>query len=77
MLKLGDRVRLRACRDSGEPGTVVRFDHGKLTVYWPDMDWWSRHPPDSLELAELAELQPEETEVRSESWRQSTDARSS
>jgi hypothetical protein len=53
MLRLGDSVRLKACHDSGKPGTVIRFDHGKLTVYWPDMDHWSRHPPDSLELDQL------------------------
>jgi hypothetical protein len=63
MLKLGDRVRLKACHDSGEPGTVIRFERGKLTVYWPDMDHWSRHPPDSLELSgQIHALQTERTQ---------------
>ena len=51
MIQLGDKVFLRACR-TGEPGVVVCLDHGKFTVFWRDMDHWSRHKPDSLELVE-------------------------
>jgi len=51
MIELGDKVLLRACR-FGEPGVVIRRDHGKLTVFWPDMDHWSRHKPEALELVE-------------------------
>ncbi len=49
---LGDQVRLRACHDSGQPGTVIKAERGKLVVFWPDFDFWSKHHPDSLELAE-------------------------
>ena len=48
---VGSRVYLRACR-AGEPGTVIRAERGKLTVYWRDMDYWSKHCPESLELVE-------------------------
>ena len=51
MLKLGDKVRLKACHDSGEAGTVIKAERGKFVIYWPDMDYWSRHPSDSLMLA--------------------------
>jgi ribosomal protein L24 len=52
MILPGDKVRLKACHDSGQPGTVIRVNHGKLTVYWHDMDYFSRHSPDSLMLAD-------------------------
>ena len=52
MIQLGDKVKLRACHDSGQPGTVIRASRGRLTIYWSDMDYWSRHPPEALELAE-------------------------
>ncbi len=55
MIRLGDKVRLRACHDSGQPGTVIRFERGKLVVFWRDLDYWSKHHPDSLELAERGE----------------------
>ena len=71
-ITLGSKVRLKACHDSGQPGTVIRESRGRLTVYWADLDFWSRHHPESLELAEA---QLEKTEVRRESWRQGTDAR--
>lgn len=45
----GSRVYLRACR-TGEPGTVIRTERGKLTVYWGDLDFWSRHRPEALEV---------------------------
>jgi hypothetical protein len=58
MCKLGDKVFLRACR-VGEPGTVIRAERGRLTVFWKDMDHWSRHPAAALELAEqIHEPQP-------------------
>lgn len=49
----GAKVFLRACR-AGEPGTVIREQRGKLTVYWPDLDFWSKHRPEVLEIAETA-----------------------
>ena len=51
MIQLGDKVFLRGAK-FGAPGTAIRFDHGKLTVYWHDMDFFSRHRPETLELAE-------------------------
>jgi hypothetical protein len=59
MIQLGDKVFLKACR-FGLPGTVIRRDHGKFTVFWPDMDHWSRHKPEALELAETAEDKSEQ-----------------
>jgi hypothetical protein len=32
-------------------GTVIREERGKLTIYWADLDFWSRHQPESLDLA--------------------------
>ena len=52
MITLGSKVKLKACHDAGAPGTVIRAERGRLVVFWEDMDFWSRHPPDSLELAE-------------------------
>lgn len=54
----GARVYLRACR-AGEAGTVVRAEHKRLVVFWPDMNYWSRHAPESLELAEDDEAKDE------------------
>jgi hypothetical protein len=51
-LKAGAKVFLRACR-VGKPGTVIREQRGKLTVYWPDLDYWSRHRPEALENADM------------------------
>jgi hypothetical protein len=51
----GAKVYLIACR-AGEPGTVIREQRGKLTVYWPDLDFWSKHRPEALEIAQLATL---------------------
>jgi hypothetical protein len=53
MIAPGDKVYLRACQ-VGQPGTVIRTERGKLTVYWGDMDFWSRHKPDSL----IAAIEP-------------------
>jgi hypothetical protein len=52
MIGLGDKVFLKACR-VGIPGVVIRSGR-KLTVYWNDLDHWSKHHPDSLMLAEVA-----------------------
>lgn len=49
-LQVGAQVFLRACR-AGEPGTVIREERGKYVVYWRDMDFWSRHKAESLEVA--------------------------
>jgi hypothetical protein len=48
---VGDAVMLRSCRH-GAPGTVIRIERGKLVVYWGDMDYWSRHRPESLTQAQ-------------------------
>lgn len=50
MISPGNKVYLKACH-AGEPGTVIRFERGKCTVYWADMDYWSKHRPEALELA--------------------------
>jgi hypothetical protein len=50
VIALGCRGHLKACR-TGEPGTVIREERGKLTIYWADLDFWSRHQPESLDLA--------------------------
>lgn len=52
MLKLGDSVYLKACRGVGKPGKLIRFERGRFTVFWADMDFWSRHPEAALELAD-------------------------
>ena len=51
MIGPGDRVFLRACRNAGQPGTVIRPERDKLVVHWKDMDFWSEHRAESLELA--------------------------
>lgn len=51
-IPLGSRVWLRACGSAGEPGTVVREERGRLVVYWRDLDFWSRHRPETLIVAE-------------------------
>lgn len=55
----GDKVYLRGLREVGRPGTIIRTKRGKQVVYWPDMDYWSKHHPDSLELAANVIPQPE------------------
>lgn len=55
MIGPGDKVFLRACR-TGEPGMVIRQERRKVVVYWADMDYWSRHPVASLELASAGVL---------------------
>ena len=44
---IGAKVRLRGCA-LGEPGTVLRIERCKVVVYWPDLDFLSRHRPKSL-----------------------------
>lgn len=44
---IGAKVRLRACA-FGEPGTVLRIERRKVVVYWPDLDFLSRHSAESL-----------------------------
>jgi hypothetical protein len=47
---IGAKVRLRGCA-FGEPGTVLRIERCKVVVYWRDLDFLSRHRPESLILA--------------------------
>jgi hypothetical protein len=44
---VGDRVFLRGAR-FGAAGRVLRRERGKIAVYWPDLDFISRHRPESL-----------------------------
>ena len=60
MISPGDKVFLRACR-AGEPGTVIRQERGKLTVYWPDMDFWNKHRPEALERAPQSAMDAKQT----------------
>jgi len=50
MIQLGDRVYLRACFGAGEPGTVVREERGRVVVDWADVDYWSRHQREAVEI---------------------------
>jgi hypothetical protein len=52
-IAIGAKVFLKGGRECGKPGTVIRDERGRLVVFWEDMDFWSRHRPDSLELAEV------------------------
>jgi hypothetical protein len=54
---VGAKVYLRAGRNAGEPGTVIRVERGRMVIFWADLDYWSRHRPESLELAEDAATQ--------------------
>jgi len=58
-ITVGSRVYLRACR-AGEPGVVIKAGSGKFTVYWRDLDYWSRHRPESLELVEVQSTDTQE-----------------
>lgn len=49
-IAVGNRVYLRGCR-AGESGTVIKIERGKLVVFWADLDFWSRHRPESLVIA--------------------------
>ena len=48
---IGVRVQLRGCH-FGEPGAVLQIERRKVVVYWQDLDFLSRHGPDSLVLAD-------------------------
>jgi hypothetical protein len=62
MIAPGNKVYLKACR-AGKPGTVIRELRGKLTVYWADLDFWSKHRPESLELAPTPAETPQTREM--------------
>ena len=36
-IPIGAKVRLLSCPDSGQPGTVLRLERGKLAVLWADI----------------------------------------
>jgi hypothetical protein len=63
---LGAKVRLRHCA-FGEPGTVLRIERCKLSVFWHDLDFLGRHSPESLMLA--AERMTENEMVKAEGFR--------
>lgn len=50
---VGSKVHLRGAR-FGQPGTVVKLGK-RLTVYWGDLDFLSKHQPASLALVEHEE----------------------
>ena len=49
-IPIGARVVLRTCPDSGQPGTVLRIERGKLAVLWADI------APDYVRLHNAASL---------------------
>jgi len=58
-IPMGSQVWLKGLRGCGAPGTVIKETRGKLVVFWADLDHWSNHHPDSLELVEqIHEPQP-------------------
>jgi hypothetical protein len=44
---IGAAMRLRGCA-FGEPDAVLRIERCKVVVYWSDLDFLSRHRPESL-----------------------------
>lgn len=54
----GSRVYLKAARGAGEAGTVIRCEGQRVAVYWPDLDFVSRHRPESLEAALVTTSSP-------------------
>jgi hypothetical protein len=50
-ITVGSRVYLRGARGCGAAGVVIREEQKRMVVYWEDLDFWSRHRPESLELA--------------------------
>lgn len=52
-ISIGSKVVLRACPNSGQPGTVLRPERGKLAVLWADIapDYVRLHSAESLRLA--------------------------
>ncbi|HTW81927.1 MAG TPA: hypothetical protein VME23_20435 [Terracidiphilus sp.] len=51
MIPIGSKVHLRGARGVGAAGTVIRCEGSRLVVYWSDLDFVSRHKPESLEIA--------------------------
>jgi hypothetical protein len=58
MIGVGSWVHLRGYQH-GQPGTVLRFERRRVVVFWADMDFISRHPPEAL-----VEVIPEEGGTR-------------
>lgn len=50
-IDVGSRVFLRGAR-VGAAGVVIRREGKRVVVYWRDMDFFSRHRPETLVLAE-------------------------
>ena len=52
-IHVGAKVLLLSCPDSGQPGTVLRIERGKLAVLWADIapDYVRLHSAASLRLA--------------------------
>lgn len=51
---VGARVRLHGA-NFGAAGRVLRIEHGKVAVLWTDLDFISRHRPETL--AEVSDAQ--------------------
>ena len=51
-IPIGAKVRLLSCPDSGQPGTVLRIERGKLAVLWADIapDYVRLHSAESLRV---------------------------
>jgi len=58
---VGSKVYLRGAR-FGQPGTVVKLGK-RLTVYWHDLDFLSKHSPASLVNAEIEVVSPPKATV--------------
>lgn len=53
LFPIGAKVQLKGCH-FGQPGTVLRIERRKVVVLWHDLDYLTRHSPESLMLtAEL------------------------
>jgi hypothetical protein len=62
MIAVGSKVYLRACA-FGQPGTVVRIERNRAVVLWHDLDYLTRHKPESLmEADNRNEIGPESPE---------------
>jgi hypothetical protein len=63
MIGVGTRVLLKVCCH-GEPGTVVRIERNRATVFWHGLDYLAKHHPESLLEALQKRLQSaDETEM--------------
>jgi hypothetical protein len=67
MISPGTKVYLKACY-VGEPGTVLRKECSRLVVYWPDLDYLSRHPEAALVVAEEADAAEGGDRYRRSTW---------